>query len=448
MTAGRFRYAALAILSALASCEEVEQVQDRFRDLTPHEQYQASLARVGLSETALGRDWLSAARHSVETAVPISLPFEEEGFITPESPTAMAYRVSVPRGQRLTADVTLSTEEGTRVFIDLFRVPEHESDPPRPVLSTDSVPGHFVHEPWRGGDFILRVQPELLRGGRFNVVIQLEAQLAFPVHGHDIEAIQSVFGMPRDGGARQHEGIDIFADRGTPAIAAVDGVVNRVRVTSLGGKVVWLRDRLRNANLYYAHLDSQLVVSGQEVKMGDTLGFVGNTGNARTTPPHLHFGVYRRGEGAVDPFPFVSPPSGSFAVLTADLARLGQWVRVSTEGTRLRAAPTGSADVLREMEQYTPLRVMGGSGDYFRVRLPDGDRGYVAARLTETLDAPLSDEVASVASLVRLRPEPASPIVTELDAGDHIPVLGRYQGYLFVRAPGGLTGWLGLALQD
>jgi hypothetical protein len=98
--------------------------------------------------------------------------------------------------------------------------------------------------------------------------------------------IGSRFGAPRDAGARSHHGIDIFARRGTPVVAAATGVVNRVNVTDIGGKVVWVRDVLGNS-LYYAHLDSQAVSSGMRVNVGDTLGFVGNTGNARTTPPHL-----------------------------------------------------------------------------------------------------------------------------------------------------------------
>ena len=93
-------------------------------------------------------------------------------------------------------------------------------------------------------------------------------------------------------------------------MAAAPGTVTRVNETNLGGKVVWLRDTLGNS-LYYAHLDSQAVSSGMQVNIGDTLGFVGNTGNARTTPPHLHFGVYRRGEGPVDPWWFLHRPRGA-----------------------------------------------------------------------------------------------------------------------------------------
>lgn len=437
-----------AVLAGIAGCEQVEQVQDHFRDLTPYEAYTASLESAGLSETALGRAWADAGDRAVADPLLVTLPFQEQGYIAPEDPAAMGYLVDVPSGRRLTAEVTLDTQDGTRVFVDLFRVAADDEDPARPLISTDSVPGVFIHEPWRGGEFILRLQPELLRGGQYTVSLRLEAQLAFPVDGHGVRAIQSRFGVDREGGRRQHHGVDIFAPRGTPVIAAAAGVVNRVQITNLGGKVVWLRDPVRNANLYYAHLDSQHVSAGQEVEPGDTLGFVGNTGNARTTPPHLHFGLYRRGEGPVDPFPFLDPPPSVFPELTADIGRLGSWVRIESDGIRLRTAPSLRSDVLGELERYTPLRVLGGSGDYFRVRLPDGTQGYVAARLTEPVDRPVAEEVLLTSQSVHVRPSGDAPIMATLPLGAGVSVLGRFGGYLYVRVPTGHGGWVGVDLES
>ena len=430
--------ASLAVL--LVGCEEVEQLQDRFRDLTPYEAYQESLATAGLDATALGRDWVAAGVDAVQNAAPVSLPFSEEGFITEESPGAVAYRVTIGRGQKLVAEVSLTGEDETRLFVDLFRVAAADDDPPRPVFSSDSLPNTIVHEPWRGGEYVLRVQPELLRGGQFRVELRIDAQLAFPVEGHGMGAVQSVFGVDREGGRRSHEGIDIFARRGTPVLAASAGRVNRVAVTGLGGKVVWVRDPVRGANVYYAHLDSQYVSDGQAVAAGDTLGFVGNSGNARTTPPHLHFGLYRRGEGAVDPAPFLRRPRGEAVALTADLDRLGSWVRLRGEGIRLRSAPDGP--VLRELTEHTPMRVLGGSGEYYRVTLPDGAQGFVAARLTESLDAPLEAQRADVAATLLAGPDRSAPVVAMIDSGAEVPVLGRYAGFLFVEAPDGGRGWL------
>jgi murein DD-endopeptidase MepM/ murein hydrolase activator NlpD len=429
-------------LATLTACEQVELVQDRFRDMTPYEAYEASLADVGLVETALGRDWIMAGREAVESPVAISLPFHEEGFITAEDPGAMAYRVTIGRGQRLTAEITLNSDEQTRVFLDFFRVPANEADPLRPVISSDSVPGEFVIEPWRGGEYVLRLQPELLRGGTYSVTLRLEAQLAFPVEGYSMRGVQSIFGADRDGGRRSHAGVDIFARRGTPVLATSAGRVNRVGITNLGGKVVWVRDPVRNSNIYFAHLDSQYVRDGDQVQIGDTLGFVGNTGNARTTPPHLHFGIYRSREGAVDPYPFLNPPRGSLAEQSADLDQLGAWVRLVNDGIRLRAAPGRSGAVLRELGQHTPLRVLGGSGEYFRVRSPEGLDGYVAARLTEPVDSPLRSQVSAAGGAVLLEPNDDALVMVWLKPGEEVPVLGRYEGFLYVRAPSGLTGWM------
>lgn len=418
----------LLALLALSGCEEVEQIQDRFRDLTPYEAYQESLTLAGLGETALGRDWLAAGRGAVDAAAPVSLPFEEEGFITAEEPGAMAYRISIGRGQKLTVEIELHSEVDTKVFVDLFRVPDSDNDPPRPIYSSDSVPGEFVHEPWRSGDFVLRVQPELLRGGQYRVRMTLDAQLAFPVEGYGVRAIQSVFGANRDAGRRTHDGVDIFARRGTPVLAVSAGTINRVDVTNLGGRVVWLRDSVRKSNIYYAHLDSQTVANGDRVEVGDTIGFVGNSGNARTTRPHLHFGIYRRGEGPVNPAPFVRPPRGTMAEMTADLSQLGEWVRLRNDGIRLRVAPGLRTEVIRELGQYTPLRVLGGSGAYFRVRLPDGSAGYVAARLTEAAHDPVASQVIASGEAVRTRPAAGAPVRVILDVGTEVPVLSRFDG--------------------
>lgn len=434
----------LLVLAVLvAGCEQVEQVQDRFRDRTPHEAYRASLEAAGLTGSALGRSWIEAGHRALEEPVDVSLPFSEAGFITPEEPEAVAYRVRIGRGQRLTVDVSLDSEEDTRLFLDLFRVPDDERDPLRPVLSTDSLDGPVVHEPWRGGDFVLRLQPELLRGGRWDVTLRLEAQLAFPVAGHDTRSIQSVFGDPREAGRRSHHGVDIFARRGTPVVATSDGVVRRVEITNLGGKVVWLRDPARNASIYYAHLDSQAVSDGDRVSTGDTLGFVGNSGNARTTPPHLHFGIYRRGEGPVDPDPFIRRPRGTLAERTADAARLGSWVRMENSGIRLREGPSRRAAVREELQEHTPLRVLGASGDWYRVRLPDGGSGFVAARLTESVEGALETRVASGAEAVQSAPDARAPVMAELPAGAEVGVLGRFGDYLYVRAPSGHVGWMG-----
>lgn len=127
-----------------------------------------------------------------------------------------------------------------------------------------------------------------------------------PVAGVAAAALRSTWGAPRSGG-RRHRGADIFAKRGTPVVSAVDGVVWRVGTNPLGGKVIWIVGE-GGAAYYYAHLDTWRpgLRAGDRVVAGGLLGTVGNTGNARTTPAHLHFAVEPItlfGISAIDPVP-------------------------------------------------------------------------------------------------------------------------------------------------
>ncbi len=139
---------------------------------------------------------------------------------------------------------------------------------------------------------------------------------------------------------------------------------------------MWLWDVRGRQSLYYAHLDTQLVSSGERVRAGDTLGLVGNSGNARTTAPHLHFGIYVRGEGAVNPLPFVRRPRGDVERLVADTGALGEWVRSVPESLPVRRSPAAAAGEAR-VARNTAMRVLGAAADAYRVRLPDGQIGYV-----------------------------------------------------------------------
>jgi murein DD-endopeptidase MepM/ murein hydrolase activator NlpD len=114
-----------------------------------------------------------------------------------------------------------------------------------------------------------------------------------PVLGATKKSIISFYGDARDGG-RRHEGIDIVAPKGTFVVAPSEGEITEVGYNSLGGKVIWMKDIKQKRAYYFAHLDSQIVAKGTIVKPGDTLGTVGNTGNARRTRAHLHFGIYKK----------------------------------------------------------------------------------------------------------------------------------------------------------
>ncbi|WP_425456043.1 M23 family metallopeptidase [Cognatilysobacter terrigena] len=106
---------------------------------------------------------------------------------------------------------------------------------------------------------------------------------------------------------RHHQGVDIFARRGTPVTSATRGLVIAIRDQGLGGRQVWVLGPGGERH-YYAHLDAwdRDLHVGDLIRAGTQLGIVGDTGNARGTPPHLHYGIYTA-NGAVNPWPRLQP---------------------------------------------------------------------------------------------------------------------------------------------
>lgn len=285
-------------LTVLAGCGT--DLPARLGTRAPHDAYADALRQAGLDSTLLGRRWSGAASDALDAADEPDLPARPEVTFEAAEPGARAWQIALRQGEQLRVEVV--APDSARVFVDLFR-----ADSTRERLAGEVALGDTLRlEREARGDetVILRVQPELLFTGPVGVSIETDPSLGFPVAGADDGAIRSRWGAARDGGARSHEGVDIFAERGTPAVASRAGRVTRVQETPIGGRVVWLRPDGSDVSLYYAHLDTQRAEPGARVAAGDTLGTVGNTGNAATTPPHLHFGVYGRG-GAVDPEPFL-----------------------------------------------------------------------------------------------------------------------------------------------
>jgi murein DD-endopeptidase MepM/ murein hydrolase activator NlpD len=136
-----------------------------------------------------------------------------------------------------------------------------------------------------------------------NTIAALSKTLAYPVAGKRSK-VGSYWGASRGGGVRKHKGIDIFAKKGTPVVALASGIITLKEKTPVGGKVLWLKPSGHAWQAYYAHLDKQLVKEGQYVRKGQVIGTVGNTGNAKYTPSHLHFGIYTA-KGPVNPLPYV-----------------------------------------------------------------------------------------------------------------------------------------------
>lgn len=187
--------------------------------------------------------------------------------------------------------------------------------PPPPVLFPSPPPSR---EPGESTDNWL---PNDFGASRPGVVVEPGAQvsdlgrlqerrLGFPVSGFDRHQLRDNFAEMR--GSRVHEAVDLLAPRGTPVLAVDDGPVVKLFNSKAGGLTVYQFDRDGRYCYYYAHLDRYAdgLREGQSLARGQTLGFVGTTGNAPSNVPHLHFTIFKLGpekrwwEGvAINPFP-------------------------------------------------------------------------------------------------------------------------------------------------
>jgi murein DD-endopeptidase MepM/ murein hydrolase activator NlpD len=141
--------------------------------------------------------------------------------------------------------------------------------------------------------------------------------LFFPVPSVASARLDDSFNAPR-GRGRTHQAIDILAPKGAPVLAVEDGRILRLTRTASGGISVYATNLDEQFVYYYAHLDGYHpnIYAGRPLMRGDTVGYVGTTGNAPKDTPHLHFQVMRmpadrkfwNGE-PINPYPLLRPPT-------------------------------------------------------------------------------------------------------------------------------------------
>lgn len=287
-------------------------------------------------------------------------------------------------------------------------------------------------------EYILAIQPELLSGGSCEISISAGPSVSFPVSGHNSTDIRSFWGAARDGGSRAHEGVDIFAPRGTPVVAVGPGVV-RSGNNNLGGKVLWLSQPLEGRSFYYAHLDSQLVQTGI-VKPGDTLGLVGNTGNAKYTPPHLHFGIYFFGGGAVDPFPFINDARAESNPIIADTSLIGKYAVIEPSAANVRSLPSTKSAIDTLLTQNNAFKIKSATSDWYRTEFPDGKKGFIHSSVVDAADEPVDMSPAGE-YLVWLPPLTTPLFPDSITFENDSPILGKYAEYFLMRHHSGQFVW-------
>lgn len=346
-----------------------------FGPKTPRMAYRKTALRegsVGEQDLAL---WDGAYEVAKSTPLSVSLPHREEMHLDNQLLySAQAMRLRIPAGRLLRIRANTVAPQ---LFGELFRL-KGGAPSKRPAENfTDGKLEITYETPWlHGEELLLVLQTPAWQFTRYDLQITTEPILLFPVEGKDEKAIQSFWGAARDGGARKHEGNDIFAPKGTKLLALTDGEITRLTNTGIGGNTVWLYDRERGLRYYYAHLDEQLVTQGQRVARGDVVGTVGNTGNARTTPPHLHFGIYDN--GAIDPFPFLQNADELPATSPLALYQPAAPLQVPARGSHaLRLSPARDGAIIRQLENGETVTGLGVTGRFYRVKTERGEVGYV-----------------------------------------------------------------------
>lgn len=403
---------------------------------SPHAQYERKLLNAGLDKSTMGGSWITKANSLLQTASGIKVPYKETGYFAADKVDGASFRFKLERGQLLTAKLSKQSVNEFAIYMDIWE--QKENGEVKVLAFADSLGGNLQLEANRSGDYLLRLQPELLGSGSYTLELSIGPSLAFPLKAVNRKLIQSFYGVGRDNNTRKHEGIDIFSPLRTPVIAVSEGTVTRVNENNLGGKVVWFRPKGKDYTLYYAHLDEQTVLDGQEVVFGDTLGLMGNTGNARTTAPHLHFGIYTS-SGAIDPLPFVDPLIPSIPNITADINKLNNSMRTLKQAQIYENLQSKGTDALKPS---TVVRIVAASSNYYKVELPNGKTGYVSNKSLAEIKTMNTRKITVSNQSLLDYPNPIAGVKANLKIGSNVNVLGVFEDFQLVSTSENLIGWI------
>ncbi|HEU0304661.1 MAG TPA: M23 family metallopeptidase [Gaiellaceae bacterium] len=275
---------------------------------------------------------LTVLGQAVEPAADLRVPLGDWGHLTLMQERAQSSDSGAVRGWVTLLDVKLDADHaalpvGTRILVGYAEASARQPKSavtanPKPAAAVASAvaPAAAPTPVRQGGRRGLGIPPDMLRPGTIgpSPLVQIAPKVTkrltaagyvFPVYGPS--GFGDTFGAPR-AATIWHHGEDIFAALGAPVLAVADGTLFLVGRNTVGGNRLWLRDRDGN-EFYYAHLAafSPLAIDGGRVEAGDVIGFVGNTGDAESTPYHLHFEIHPSSllflgyDGVVNPYPYL-----------------------------------------------------------------------------------------------------------------------------------------------
>lgn len=430
------KYFFIAFLLMLVGCNGFRSVKSVFRAMPPYDRYVESLKNAELTGANMTREWLSAGARVFDDSVFVKMPFSESGLFEASNPQARSYRFEAKDGQVLTISGVVRAERDAMVFLDLFIREGDEWEHEAFADSTLSLTYEFSSDE----ECVVRLQPELLANVWYSIELSLTPVLINPVYGASNKAIGSFYGASRDNGKRKHEGVDIFAPRGTPVIAPTEGYITRVGHYGLGGKFVWMRDLKRQHSYYFAHLDSQMVKPGMQVRQGHVLGLVGNTGNARYTPAHLHFGIYQ--SGSKDPLYYIRKIEAAVESMPIDTGFHQKPFKVAVRAVKLMTGPSAALPVKTVLPRDTYVTVLAQTSDWYRVALPDDRQGYLPREKLAPLSPSGRVVELDTGTVIRAGVHADALPVAELSEKSRARLLARFATSRYVVTETGTAGWL------
>ena len=356
----------------VASACSTSRSKATFSKKTPREKYEEKI-KISAPVSPAVTDWLNAGTYALNHPFFTPDVYAESGRVYSNIYSATAFSTEIKTGQQLTVSFKSDPGAAFKTYLELWRAGDTLTGRlPALLIAADTALNFIAYNAAHDERLVIRFQQELGTSGSYNFHFQTGPSLQFPIPSDVRSAIGSLWNDPRDGGTRKHEGVDIFAPKHSPAIAVADGLVLTVSESELGGKYVFMQPKDADYNVYYAHLDSQLVSPGQRVSAGQVLGLTGNTGNARYTPSHLHFGIYSPA-GAIDPLLFIKPvmQQEKKPPLSSPV-----YLMITTKDTKFIPHIFQPA-IGFNLPKKTSLFATATTDLYFRVQLADGRNGFV-----------------------------------------------------------------------